>query len=130
MSLNDSLSNALSKIRNAEMRGKKGCFISPTSKIIKQVLELMKENHYVGDFEEVYKERGGLIKLELIGKINKCGTIKARFSINKGGFEKFEKRHLLAKGFGILIVSTNKGIMSHESAKKKGIGGKLLAYVY
>ena len=130
MSLNDTLSNTLSKIRNAERIGRKECFVSPSSKIIKQVLKLMKDNHYVGDFKEEYNERGCLIKLNLIGKINRCGTIKPRFAVSKDDFEKFEKRYLLAKGFGMLIVSTNQGIMSHEVAKKKGIGGKLLAYIY
>lgn len=130
MSLNDALSNALSKIRNAERIGKRECFISPVSKIIKTVLELMKENQYIGSFEEIKSAKGSFIKLNLIGKINSCGTIKPRFSVSKEGFEKFEKRYLIAKGFGVLIVSTNKGIMSHEDAKKKGTGGKLLAYVY
>lgn len=130
MSLNDTLSNTLSKIRNAEKIGMRECFISPISKIIKQVLILMKENHYIGDFEEVHDKRGGLIKLNLIGKINKCGTIKPRFAVSKYGFEMFEKRYLPAKGFGVLIVSTNQGIMDHEEAKKKQIGGKLIAYVY
>lgn len=130
MSLNDPLSNALSKIRNAENKGKGECLISPASKMIKQVLKLMKENYYIGDFEEVHNKLGCLIKLNLIGKINKCGVIKPRFAIKKDDFEKFEKRYLLAKGFGTLIVSTNQGIMTHKDAQKEGIGGKLLAYVY
>jgi len=130
MSLNDTLSNALSKIKNAEERGKRECFISPTSSIIRKVLKLMNENHYIGDFEEVYDIPKSIIKVNLIGKINKCSTIKPRFAVKKGDFEKFEKRWLLAKGFGMLIISTNQGIMTHEDAKKKGIGGKLLAYIY
>lgn len=130
MSLNDSLSNALSKIINAEKIGKRECFINPVSRIIKHVLILMKENRYIGDFEEIDSANGNFIKLNLIGKINKCGTIKPRFSVTKDNFEKFEKRYLIAKGFGILIISTSQGIMVHEDAKKKGIGGKLLAYVY
>jgi small subunit ribosomal protein S8 len=45
-------------------------------------------------------------------------------------FDKFEKRYLPARGFGIIIVSTNKGIMTLEEAKEKRIGGRLLAYCY
>jgi small subunit ribosomal protein S8 len=45
-------------------------------------------------------------------------------------FEKWEKRFLPARGFGILLISTTKGIMTHEDAKKQHLGGKLLAYVY
>ena len=44
--------------------------------------------------------------------------------------EKFEKRYLPAKDFGILLVTTNKGVMTHEEAKKNHVGGKLLAYVF
>ena len=48
----------------------------------------------------------------------------------KDEFEKFEERYLLARGMGILIVSTKWGIVTHNEAKKKNIGGKLLAYCY
>ncbi len=66
----------------------------------------------------------------LLGKVNKCGAIKPRFSVKKGGFEKFEKRYLPAKNFGMIIVSTSKGLMMHDEAKKKGLGGRLISYVY
>jgi len=130
MSLNDTLANALSKINNAEKLGRKECFVRPASKILKKILEIMSDNHYIGEYNEVYAERGGTLQINLIGRINKCGAIKPRFSVDTDEYEKFEKRYLLAKGVGLLIVSTSKGIMDHESAKKKGIGGKLLAYVY
>ena len=45
-------------------------------------------------------------------------------------YEKYEKRFLPAKGFGILIVSTPKGLMTHEEARKKKLGGVLIVYVY
>jgi len=44
--------------------------------------------------------------------------------------EKFEARYLPAQDFGILIITTNRGVMTHSDAKKMGVGGKLLAYVY
>ena len=65
-----------------------------------------------------------------MGNLNKCGAIKPRYSVRKDGFEKFEKRYLPAKDFGIIFVSTPKGIMTHNGAKKKGLGGKLIAYCY
>jgi len=128
--LNDTLATALSAILNKEKIGKKECIIRPTSKIIKAVLQIMNENQYIGSFEEVTTTKGNMLKLNLLGNINKCGAIKPRYSIKKGGYEKFEKRYLPAKDFGIIFVSTSKGIMSHTEAKKKNIGGKLLAYCY
>ena len=103
---------------------------APSSKVIRKVLEVIKDNGYIGDFEEIKNGRGDSIKINLLGNINKCGVIKPRYSIKNDQFEKFEKRYLLARGMGILILSTPAGIMSHNDAKKKQIGGRLLAYCY
>ena len=130
MTANDTLSIALSKIGNAEKVGKRDCTIKPMSKIIKKVLLIMNEEKYIGNYEETVDRRGGSLHLHLIGSINKCGTIKPRFSMALDEFEKWEKRYLPAKDFGILVLSTSKGIMTHAEAKKKRLGGKLLAYCY
>ncbi len=128
--LNDPLANALSAILNAERIGRKECEIRPTSKIIKKVLSVMNDNHYVGDVQEVKDSRGGLIKVNLLGNINDCAAIKPRFSVKKDLYEKFEKRFLPAKGMGVIIVSTPQGIMTQADAKKKGLGCRLLSYCY
>jgi len=128
--LNDPLANALSIILNKENARIKECIIKPSSKVIKEVLKIMKDNHYIGEFKEIEDLKGNMLSIQLLNKINKCGVIKPRFSVKKEGYEKFEKRFLAAKNFGILIVSTPQGIMINDEAKKKGIGGKLLAYCY
>lgn len=130
MTANDTLSIALSKIGNAEKVGKRSCIVRPVSKVIKRVLHIMNEHDYIGDCEEVSDRRGGLLNIHLTGSINKCGTIKPRFSTPLDQFEKWEKRYLPAKGFGILIISTPKGIMTHEEAKRNRVGGSLIAYCY
>lgn len=128
--LNDPLANALSKIVNSEKLGKDVCIIKPISNVIKKVLQIMQDNNYTGEAKEVEDGRGNLIKLNLLGKINKCGVIKPRYPIKKDEYEKFEKRYLPAKDFGVIIVSTTKGIMTHIEAKKQNIGGVLIAYIY
>jgi len=128
--LNDPLANALSLILNKGDARIKECIIKPSSKVIKDVLKIMKDNYYVGEFKEIEDSKGNMLSVQLLNKINKCGVIKPRFSVKKDGYEKFEKRFLPAKGFGFLIVSTPQGIMTDDEAKKKGIGGKLLAYCY
>ena len=130
MALNDTLANALSSILIDEKAGKKEISIRPSSKIIKKVLEVMKDNGYIGSFEETREGSGNTLKLNLLGNINKCGIIKPRFSVKKVEFEKFEERYLLARDMGILIISTPQGIITHKEAKKKNIGGRLLAYCY
>ena len=128
--LNDTLANVMSSILNSEAIGKSECMIKPVSKVIKELLKVMKENDYVGDFSEMEDSRGNYIKLKLVGNINKCGVIKPRYSVKNNEFERFEIRYLPAKNVGILFVSTPRGIMTHYDAKSKKTGGKLLAYCY
>lgn len=128
--LNDPLANMMSMILNNELIGRQECLIKPSSKTIKELLRVMKENGYVADFKEIEDSRGNYIKLVLTGSINKCGVIKPRYSVKNRDFEKFEARYLPAKDIGVLFVSTPNGIMTHYDAKSKKIGGKLLAYCY
>ena len=115
---------------NAERVGKREVMLVPASKMIKKVLSLLQERSYVGGYEEIEDGRGTILKLSLLGNINKCGVVKPRFSTKKNEFEKWEKRYLPAKDFGVIVVSTPQGVMTHLDAKQKNIGGKLLAYCY
>lgn len=130
MTLNDTLATVLSQIDNATRVGKADVITKYSSKLIKQVLELMQQAGYVGEVEEVEDSKGNYLKISLSGQLNKCGVIKPRFAIQANNFEKFEQRFLPARGFGLLIVSTNNGLLTHEQAKEKGIGGKLISFVY
>lgn len=128
--MHDTLSDALSRVLNAERTAKESCEIRPVSKVIKAVLDIMNQHGYIGKYEILAEPKGGLLKVHLLGHINKCGVIKPRFGVSKEEFEKFEQRYLPAHGFGILVLSTSKGIMTNDEAKKKKIGGRLLAYCY
>ena len=128
--LNDPLAAALAKIMNAEKVGKRDVQIRPASAMIKKILVLMNEKNYLGSFEEVDDGRGGYLKVNLLGNINHCGVIKPRFSTKHKDFEKWEKRYLPAKDFGVIFLTTPEGIVTHNDAKVKQIGGRLVAYVY
>jgi small subunit ribosomal protein S8 len=128
--MNDPLANVLSHILNHEKLGRKEITTKFNSKLIRQILTIMNQHNYVGSFEEIEDGKAGMLKINLLGNINKVGVIKPRFQIKKDNFEKFEQRYLPAKDFGIIIVSTSKGIMIHNEAKEKGLGGKLLMYCY
>ena len=128
--LNDPLAIMMSNILNAEKVGKASCVVKPVSAMIRTVLGIMNTQGYVGDFEEIQDGRGSFLRLNLLGKVNNCSVIKPRFSVKKDNFEKFEKRFLPAEDFGLLIVSTPKGIMTHYEAKEKKLGGKLICFVY
>lgn len=128
--LNDTLANALNVIKNAENVGRKTCTILPTSKIVEQVLAILNEVGYVGVFEKEEAVGGARLNLNLLAKVNNCGAIKPRTAIKFTEFEKFEKRFLPASNIGILVVSTSQGIMTNQEARKRKIGGALLAYCY
>lgn len=126
----DTLANGLTTIVNNEMRNKGECVINPTSKLLGKVLRVMQLNGYIGEFEFIDDGRSGKFKVQLMGRINKCGAIRPRFSVKSDGFEKWEKKYLPSRDIGILVVSTSKGILSHKEAKEKEMGGKLLAFAY
>ena len=125
----DNLADALAAIKNAERVGKKECIIR-ASKEIKAVLKVMQDKGYIGSFEFIDDGKSGKFRVELKGKIIDCNVIKPRFSVRLDEFEKYEKRFLPERSFGLLILTTPKGIMDHNKAKELHVGGKLLAFVY
>ncbi len=130
MTLMDPLADALSTIYNNEEKRKHECILKPASKLIGQVLRLMQEKGYVGAFEFIDDGRTGKFRVQLLGRINKCGVIKPRFSVKVNDIETWENKFLPGKDFGFLILTTSDGVMAHTKAVEKNIGGRLMAYVY
>jgi len=126
----NTLANGLTTIVNNEMRNKHECTINPASKLLGRVLRIMQLNGYIGEFEFIDDGRSGKFKVQLLGRINKCGAIRPRFSVGMDEFEGWEKRFLPSREVGILVVSTSRGVLSHREAREKGIGGRLIAFVY
>lgn len=129
MTLNDPLADALSKMNNAVKALNKTVTLKK-SKLLLSVLNVLKENGYVGELELIEDGKGGKVKVNLLGTINECKVIKPRFPVKIEELESFEKRFLPAKDFGVLIISTNKGLLTQKSAKENHIGGTLVAYCY
>jgi small subunit ribosomal protein S8 len=125
----DLLSDVLSAIKNGDNAGKEYT-ITPSSKLIKNVLFILQKHKYIGDFEYIDDKHGGKFKIQLIGKVNDCRAIRPRYHAKVDDYEKFEKRFLPAAGMGLIIVSTSRGLMMHSEAKEKCIGGTLLMFVY
>lgn len=126
----DTLANGLTTIVNNEMRNKRECVISPASKLLGRVLRIMQLNGYIGEFEFVDDGRSGKFKVQLLGRINKCGAIRPRFSVRVDKLEEWEKKFLPSREVGLVVVSTPNGVVSHREAIEKRYGGKLLAFVY
>jgi len=91
---------------------------------------ILKNEGYIGDFEHIEDKRGGKFKIQLLAKITKCGAITPRFKVKKDEYNTWEQQFLPAYNRGILLVTTNQGVMSHKEAVNKNIGGFLIGYVY
>jgi small subunit ribosomal protein S8 len=127
---NNVLGNLFATIYNNEVRNKKECLAIPASKLASAVLRSMQRNRYIGEFEFIDDGIAGKFKIQLLGRINRCGVISPRYSVDKTGYTRWERQFLPAVGVGILIVSTSQGVMSHNEAIEKGLGGRLIGYVY
>ncbi len=120
----DILSHALNCIMNA-LRAKNESCTAQKTKLLIGVLEIMKKNDYITE----YHEEHGRITIKM-GKINECRSIKPRFYAGKREVDKYIRRFLPSRNFGIIIVSTSRGLMTHKEAIEKGVGGSLIAYCF
>ncbi|MFH1722862.1 MAG: 30S ribosomal protein S8 [Candidatus Altiarchaeota archaeon] len=128
--MQDLINDAIVNIKNYERIGKAECTLKPTSKLLIEILRVFQKEGYIGEFELSDATSGGTITVKLTQRINECGVIKPRFAVKTDEYDKWEKRFLPARDIGILVVSTPRGIMDHREAKKRGLGGRLLTYVY
>jgi small subunit ribosomal protein S15Ae len=85
---------------------------------------------YIGEFEIVDDHRGQKIVIELTGRLNKCGVISPRFDVGYDEIEKWIVNLLPSRQFGHIVISTTYGIMTHEEARRKKTGGKILGFFY
>lgn len=85
---------------------------------------------YIGEFEIVDDHRSNKIVIELTGRLNKCGVISPRFDVGYDELEKWVVNLLPSRQFGHIVISTTYGIMTHEEARRKKTGGKILGFFY
>ncbi len=123
----DVVADALNMIRNAKKAGKEVIKINRISNPLIEVLKIMKQEGAI----KRYKIDGERKTVQLtIGELFDCKAIKPRFTVKKGDIEKYRRRYLPSRDLGILIISTNKGLMTHEEAENEKTGGCLIAYFY
>ena len=130
MATNNILANLFTTLFNTEDRRKDSCIVVPTSRLSIEVLNTLKKEGYIGEFEHIDDKRGGKFKIKLLAKISKCGAITPRFKVKKDEYGVWERQFLPSYDRGMLLVTTNKGVMSHKEAVDKNIGGFLIGYVY
>jgi len=120
----DIVSDCLNQIMNAKKARKQEISIKRYSKFLLSLLEVIKKLGFI-KYEIENKE----VHIE-IKNLNECKAIKPRFSVSVEDVEKYVRRYLPARDFGFLIISTNKGLLTHNEAVEKRLGGSLIAYIY
>ncbi len=132
MTMTDPIADMLTRIRNANTVGHETVEI-PASKMKKAIAEILKEEGYITDFEVVDDEKQGIIKVTMKYGANKERVISGIKKISKPGLKVYAKANEVPKvlgGLGIAIVSTSKGIVSDKEARKLGVGGEVICYVW
>ncbi len=121
----DIVADALNQIINIQTIGKKEVEIKRQSKFLLSLLAIAKLKGYIKN----YIKDTGKLKIEL-GNIHGCKAIKPRFLVKVDEIEKYVKRYLPSKSIGTIIISTSQGLMTHQTALEKNVGGSLIAYFY
>lgn len=120
----DIVADILNQIMNAKRAKKKLIIVNRNSKLLRNVLDIIREQGHLD-----YSAEDNKIKIEL-KDLNEIKAIKPRYTVSVKGINRYVRRFLPSKNFGTLIISTNKGLMTHKEAEDKNIGGCLVAYVF
>jgi len=123
----DIVADGLNMIKNAKKAGKEIVNIKRISNLLIEILKIMKQEKAIKKYKINAKEKAIEVT---IGELSECKSIKPRFTVNKNQIEKYRRRYLPARDVGIMIISTNKGLITHEEANQEKIGGCLIAYFY
>lgn len=123
----DIIADALNVIRNAKKAKKETLNIKIISNLLIEILKIMKQEGAIKKYKINSKSKSIEVTL---GDLSECKAIKPRFSVDKTQIEKYRRRYLPARDIGTMILSTNKGLMTHNEAVEEKIGGCLIAYFY
>lgn len=132
MTMTDPVADMLTRIRNANTAGHTTVDV-PASKIKKSIASILKEEGYIEDFEVIEDDKQGIIKIKMKYAPDKTRVISGIRKISKPGLKVFAKSEDVPKvlgGLGIAIISTSKGVISDKEARRLGIGGEVVCYVW
>jgi small subunit ribosomal protein S8 len=131
MNINDPIGDLITRIRNAQMRGKSVVF-SPASSLRVRLLAVLQEEGYIRGYSEV--EKDGKKELEVQLKYHEGAPVISDITrVSKPGrrvYSSIRDLALVRNGLGIAILSTPKGVMSDAAARAQNVGGEVLCKVY
>ena len=131
MQITDAIADMLTRIRNAGTAGHPDVMI-PASNLKKAIAQILVDEGYIASFETIEDDEQGMIKVTLKYAAKKH-VISGIQRISKPGLRVYADKENLPKvlgGLGIAIISTSKGVMTDKAARKLGVGGEVMAYVW
>lgn len=132
MIMNDPIADMLTRIRNA-LIARHDTVTLPASNMKKAIAKILLDEGYVKSIDFIDDGLQGQIKIALKYAQGKESVIKGLKRISKPGLRVYAKNDEIPKvlgGLGIAIISTSKGVMSDKDARKSGVGGEVLAYIW
>lgn len=133
MAANDTISDMLTRIRNANLARHQTTEI-PATKMTRSIAKVLKDEGFITEFEEAGEgvKKNLVVSLKYKGK-NRQPIVTALKRISKPGLRVYSNRKDLPRvlgGIGIAIISTSSGIMTDREARRQGLGGEVLCYVW
>ncbi|AKG72991.1 30S ribosomal protein S8 [Salinicoccus halodurans] len=132
MTISDPIADMLTRIRNANIVRHENLEI-PASNIKKEIAEILKAEGYVKNVEYIEDDKQGVIRVFLKYSSKNERVITGLKRISKPGLRVYARREELPKvlnGLGIALISTSEGVLTDKEARKRNIGGEVLAYVW
>jgi small subunit ribosomal protein S8 len=132
MSVNDPISDMLTRIRNGGM-ARKAEVTMPSTKVLVAIAKILKEEGYIGDYDVVEQRPQNVLKIALRYSADKRHTIREIKRVSKPGLRVYAGKEAIPRvksGLGIAIVSTPEGVLTGYEARRRGIGGEVLCTVF
>jgi small subunit ribosomal protein S8 len=132
MSVNDPISDMLTRLRNAGM-ARKPELVMPSTKVLVAIAKILQEEGYINGYEVIEKRPQNQLKLTLRYGADKRHTIREIKRVSKPGLRVYAGKDALPRvrsGLGIAIVSTPQGVITGYEARRRGIGGEVLCTVF
>jgi small subunit ribosomal protein S8 len=132
MSVNDPISDMLTRLRNAGM-ARKPELVMPSTKVLVAIARILQEEGYINGYEVIEKRPQNQLKLTLRYGADKRHTIREIKRVSKPGLRVYAGKDALPRvrsGLGIAIVSTPQGVITGYEARRRGIGGEVLCTVF
>lgn len=132
MSMNDPIADMLTRVRNANSAGKLTASM-PSSKKLVEIARIMQEEGYITGYEVESANPRDILEITLKYGEKKARTIRGIKRISKPGLRIYAGKDELPRvlgGLGTAIISTSKGVMADRDARKNGIGGEVIAYIW